>query len=704
MAGVGVGEHARIDMEVSELPQGSLRVLHVEDDLVQQMGLQITLESIEHSTPGLTIPLTTVGTATEAIKATSIPGSFDLVLLDYMLPDGNGDTVIAHLRESVGPSAAIIMLSSDAQEGPLQRCWLDLGADSYRLKPISSMTLRQLFSYTFDKRRLVQKRRRCGSATDLASGHFGEDDGAEDGHAAKRLAGRQEAPSAALSREPSEPDLSSLPSDSQPAPSIVDLLAYGRRGPVHLAYDQTHGREPVAMKVYSAGVVRGAPPPVHEHVNAVLGRQLKGAQCVELRALCEGGEFTDVLAMQAEDGGVESEEVYMWTEQLLSAVAHCHAHGAVHGQLRAENLLLSGADGGSLRVTGFSCCDLCADAEAACGFASPRMPSRDVAVSSAAAAVGASGRAGGGVGGVGGSSSSSSSAIGGTGGGSAGGGGCELSERLSQRARVALRPYDPRLDAPELEAREHATPKELAACDVYACGLLLTCFLTGRPDASRLPLLRRGASSGTGLSPMMRSRSVQLSPGTLGANGRDLDSSSESNSPANRSRATSSGASSCTASPAQWAGLAAAPAPPPGCSAQAATVRKAPKIDMSSFDRMARKLPGTSDAAAAAAATAAADNAPPVSPGLSGITSAVEMISEMSLRGDQISGMGLGGVGGSYSGSRGAGEAHSLDRMIELATRMLQHDPAQRPTSTEVLEQYFGRAALQQAAQQVELT
>ena len=51
---------------------------------------------------------------------------------------GEGDAVLSNIRALLGSHCAIIMLSGNAQEESMQRCWLDLGADSYRVKPVAA--------------------------------------------------------------------------------------------------------------------------------------------------------------------------------------------------------------------------------------------------------------------------------------------------------------------------------------------------------------------------------------------------------------------------------------------------------------------------------------------------------------------------------------------------------------------------------------
>ena len=66
----------------------------------------------------------------------------------------------------------------------------------------------------------------------------------------------------------------------------------------------------------------------------------------EVRELAEGGEFFDILGEH--EAGCRPIDALKWMVTLVDAVAHCHAHGAVHGQLLPENVLLRN---GLLQVT-----------------------------------------------------------------------------------------------------------------------------------------------------------------------------------------------------------------------------------------------------------------------------------------------------------------------------------------------------------------
>lgn len=519
----------------------------------------------------------------------------------------------------------------------MQRCWLDLGADSYRIKPVSMQTLESLITYAFEKRSLIQKRRRDDPKVPHETGY----DESEEGRLTKRPVFRHD-------------DQTNLKTP-EPMPAIIDLIAQGRRGPVHFAL---HQDRPVALKIISREAVRGLPPPEHPHVNEVLRRFVSAGQCVEMRALCDGGEFFDLLA-EYPDGLPVAEvraalagsaatferrqprlpgrpvappsplaprlsrrlrrprlallaappppsgwvnapsppviivvfhwligfspspcpQVFYWFHQLVSAVAHCHRHGAVNGQMAPENLLLCG-ESATMSLTGFSCCGVAphtpCDAmtslapsgplssassalpsapllppaaptarewvEGALGVAvdaprssqaGPSAPENAVcgggADGSNSGVGGGKGKASAGEGdgvvvgrfnggdwsrwsdagscgglssmGAGGSEDAPSTS--GTG-SSAADGACfavqahaalpapaslPLLPRLSDTASVTLRPIDARFDAPELLGRTQASPRELAACDIHALGVLLLYMMTGQPGTDGLAAL-----------------------------------------------------------------------------------------------------------------------------------------------------------------------------------------------------------------------
>ena len=60
-------------------------------------------------------------------------GSYDLVILDVMMPKMNGYEVVKHLREKKNETAVLMLTAKDGVEDKVKG--LDLGADDYLIKP-----------------------------------------------------------------------------------------------------------------------------------------------------------------------------------------------------------------------------------------------------------------------------------------------------------------------------------------------------------------------------------------------------------------------------------------------------------------------------------------------------------------------------------------------------------------------------------------
>ena len=60
-------------------------------------------------------------------------GSYDLVILDVMMPKMNGYEVVKHLRENKNETAVLMLTAKDGVEDKVKG--LDLGADDYLIKP-----------------------------------------------------------------------------------------------------------------------------------------------------------------------------------------------------------------------------------------------------------------------------------------------------------------------------------------------------------------------------------------------------------------------------------------------------------------------------------------------------------------------------------------------------------------------------------------
>jgi DNA-binding response OmpR family regulator len=102
----------------------SPQLLLVEDDEALHRGIEFTLKQEGYEVTG-------VRTVAEAFAAVA-ERTYDLVVLDVQLPDGNGFDVCARLREST--DVPIVFLTASDSELDIVR-GLDLGGDDYITKP-----------------------------------------------------------------------------------------------------------------------------------------------------------------------------------------------------------------------------------------------------------------------------------------------------------------------------------------------------------------------------------------------------------------------------------------------------------------------------------------------------------------------------------------------------------------------------------------
>ncbi len=104
-----------------------MKLLLVDDDLVDRMATQRLLKKSE-----LDLEITIAVTGYQAISEMQ-ETEFDLVLLDYKLPDLTGLEVLQHVKIGGIGKTAIIFLSGEENEALAQQC-LELGAQDFLLK------------------------------------------------------------------------------------------------------------------------------------------------------------------------------------------------------------------------------------------------------------------------------------------------------------------------------------------------------------------------------------------------------------------------------------------------------------------------------------------------------------------------------------------------------------------------------------------
>jgi CheY-like chemotaxis protein len=113
---------------------GSIRILHVDDepDIRKVVQLSLGLD------PDFSVRSCASGKDALAVTADWSP---DLVLLDVMMPDMDGPTTLAHLRErpaTVG--VPIVFMTARAQASDIEH-FMSLGAAGVIAKPFDPMTL-----------------------------------------------------------------------------------------------------------------------------------------------------------------------------------------------------------------------------------------------------------------------------------------------------------------------------------------------------------------------------------------------------------------------------------------------------------------------------------------------------------------------------------------------------------------------------------
>ena len=109
-----------------------MRIGILEDDLAQQELYQLWLGSAQHSCK-------CYGTAKAFLEALAHE-QFDLLLLDWNLPDSSGQLALTWIRENIGWSLPVIFVTARNAEIDIVNA-LRSGADDYLVKPAKCMEL-----------------------------------------------------------------------------------------------------------------------------------------------------------------------------------------------------------------------------------------------------------------------------------------------------------------------------------------------------------------------------------------------------------------------------------------------------------------------------------------------------------------------------------------------------------------------------------
>lgn len=112
------------------------KVLVVDDEDVLRMLLEDTLEELEN------VEIHTAENGAEALGKL-IEETYDLVILDYMMPEMTGIEVLARLDEDTKKATPIMMLTAKAQDTDRNRA-KEAGVSYFMPKPFSPMELLQI--------------------------------------------------------------------------------------------------------------------------------------------------------------------------------------------------------------------------------------------------------------------------------------------------------------------------------------------------------------------------------------------------------------------------------------------------------------------------------------------------------------------------------------------------------------------------------
>lgn len=109
-----------------------MHIAVLEDDSDQRALLELWLGSGQHSSRGF-------GTTVQFIEGAKRE-RFDLLLIDWMLPDGTGADVLQWIRENLGWDIPVVVVTARDDEATVVSA-LKMGADDYVVKPPKPMEL-----------------------------------------------------------------------------------------------------------------------------------------------------------------------------------------------------------------------------------------------------------------------------------------------------------------------------------------------------------------------------------------------------------------------------------------------------------------------------------------------------------------------------------------------------------------------------------
>jgi len=104
-----------------------MRIAILEDDITQCELLRWVLEAADHKCHAFS--------TFKSFQTAMYRESYDLILLDWMLPDGDGPTVVRWIRTAINNHAPVLFITAKTDEENIVEA-LEAGADDYMIKPI----------------------------------------------------------------------------------------------------------------------------------------------------------------------------------------------------------------------------------------------------------------------------------------------------------------------------------------------------------------------------------------------------------------------------------------------------------------------------------------------------------------------------------------------------------------------------------------
>jgi DNA-binding response OmpR family regulator len=109
-----------------------MRIAILDDDAAQAERVAASLRAQAH--------ICTIASSAAAMISLLRRGTFDLLVFDWMLPEGSGVEVVEWVRKNINPPPPILMVTARADEGDIVQ-GLKAGADDYVTKPVSEPVL-----------------------------------------------------------------------------------------------------------------------------------------------------------------------------------------------------------------------------------------------------------------------------------------------------------------------------------------------------------------------------------------------------------------------------------------------------------------------------------------------------------------------------------------------------------------------------------